>query len=144
MAAPHGTPETLFWAKVHKTDACWMWTGAVNGHGYGHCGRHGHTHSAHRLAWELAYGAIPEGMSVLHRCDVPLCVRPEHLFLGTQADNIHDMHAKGRFVSVHAQKTHCKQGHPFSGDNLVRAKTQRRCRICMAASQARSRNGRKS
>jgi hypothetical protein len=51
---------------------------------------------AHRYAWELTYGPIPEGLSVLHRCDVPRCVRPDHLFLGTQADNLADMTAKGR------------------------------------------------
>jgi hypothetical protein len=53
---------------------------------------------AHRVSWRIHYGEIPEGINVLHRCDVPACVNPEHLFLGTQADNMKDRAAKGRFI----------------------------------------------
>lgn len=88
-----------FWAKVQKSDGCWIWTAAKQKHGYGlftirfHPARHA---LAHRKSYELVNGPVPEGMDVLHRCDNRQCVRPDHLFLGTQADNNRDMKAKGR------------------------------------------------
>ena len=87
-----------FWEKVVKTPTCWLWTAAAQG-GYGVIGdphRKGRVLRAHRVSWELHDGPIPSGMDVLHRCDTPACVRPDHLFLGTAADNIADMFAKGR------------------------------------------------
>lgn len=87
-----------FQAKVEKSDGCWIWQGARAGGSlkYGIIAFHRKTVNAHRLSWILAFGEIPKGMMVLHRCDVPLCVNPEHLFLGTAMDNIRDMIAKGR------------------------------------------------
>lgn len=86
-----------FWSKVNKTEECWLWTASVNPAGYGqiNLGRN-MMRQVHRVAWELSNGPIPEGMFVCHRCDVPRCVRPEHLFLGTQADNMRDASQKGR------------------------------------------------
>ena len=78
---------------------CWLWQSTTNANGYGliAVGRKGEGQLlAHRVAWELTYGNIPEGMLVCHHCDNPRCVRPEHLFLGTHADNTHDMMLKGR------------------------------------------------
>ena len=103
-----GTAEQLaeqafirrFWARVHKSDGdgCWLWTGARNRYGNVHYkGRHRNTH---RVAYEITYGAIPDGLCVCHRCDVPLCVRPDHLWLGTKADNSFDMVLKGRAARV--------------------------------------------
>ena len=103
-----------FWSKVKKAggDACWLWTGARDKHPkgkgltYGSFGIGSRTdHScrhvkAHRVAWELTHGPIPDGVKVLHKCDTPHCVRPGHLFLGTQADNVADMMAKGRGVQL--------------------------------------------
>ncbi len=94
---PTQTPEELFWARIEKTDGCWLWRGGGL-RGYGifssrRLGRHGY---AHRFAWEFTHGPIPDGLRVLHRCDNPPCCNPAHLFLGTQADNVADMWAKGR------------------------------------------------
>jgi hypothetical protein len=78
---------------------CWLWiASALSGQaGYGGFARdHRRSQLAHHVAWELAYGPIPTGMFVLHRCDVRLCVRPDHLFLGTQQDNVRDRDRKGR------------------------------------------------
>lgn len=96
------TLESRFWSKVEvgPPDECWLWTAALNEHGYGvmrpEGQRTGPTAKAHRVSWEIAHGEIPDGLAVLHRCDNPPCVNPQHLFLGTQADNVTDMHAKGR------------------------------------------------
>ena len=93
------TPLSVrFWKRVNKTDTCWLWTGTRNPNGYGMIrARPGKTRDlTHRVSWMLHNGDIPDGLCVLHRCDNPACVRPEHLFLGTRADNVHDMVAKGR------------------------------------------------
>ncbi len=84
-----------FWARVEKSD-CWTWAGAKNEKGYGVVGRDSRTPKAHRVAWELANGPIPEGACVLHKCDNPPCCNPAHLFLGSRADNNRDMNEKGR------------------------------------------------
>lgn len=85
-----------FWIRVEKTPTCWLWRGATTSSGYGHLYRDGRRIRAHRLVYEFTYGPISKGLFICHHCDNPLCVRPDHLFLGTPADNAHDMIRKGR------------------------------------------------
>lgn len=88
-----------FWSRVRKTRGCWIWTGDSSAHfGYGRLHVKGRRVRAHRFAWLLLVGPIPTGKFVLHGCDNPLCVRPhpKHLHLGTQAENMAEMHARRR------------------------------------------------
>ena len=85
--------------RTRRTDGCWVWIGAkTNGYGV-ICIGGTKTRQAHRVSWELENGPIPDGMCVCHHCDNPSCVRPDHLFLGTRADNNRDRDAKGRQVA---------------------------------------------
>lgn len=95
---PSKTFTERFWEKVNRSDECWLWPGAHNPHGYGVFFVGGATRQqlAHRTAWRLAFGPIPAGSLVLHKCDIRNCVRPDHLFLGTQRTNMRDMLYKGR------------------------------------------------
>jgi hypothetical protein len=87
-----------FWTKVNITDKdkCWNWTASITNKGYGIIGWEEKNRSAHRLAWELTFGKIPEGLCVCHHCDNPACCNPSHLFLGTHKDNMNDRDQKGR------------------------------------------------
>lgn len=87
-----------FWDRVNKRGDCWLWMGAVyKASGYGQVRPKGRKPTtAHRYAYELAYGSAPEGMDVCHRCDVRLCVRPSHLFAGSRQQNMQDAVKKGR------------------------------------------------
>ncbi len=128
---------------VQDHAGCWIWMGG-NCRGYGHIKVKGKTKKTHRVAWELAYGPIPEGLFVLHHCDVPPCANPDHLFLGTHTDNMRDMIAKGRRSDVVWNRgiTHCKHGHPFDEENtryyMRDDKEYRCCRACDRARQRRA------
>lgn len=91
-------PWWRFWSKVLIGDGCWLWTGAKNNQGYGvvNTGKRGKTELAHRVAYRLAVAPLTPGKKILHRCDIPLCVRPDHLWEGTQSENMLDCYAKGR------------------------------------------------
>ena len=89
-----------FFSKLQKTDSCWLWTASKNTSGYANIYTYkngkGFMAVASRVAWQLFRGPIPEGLCVLHACDIRHCVNPDHLFLGTQMDNSNDMIRKGR------------------------------------------------
>lgn len=117
---------------------CWLWTAADTGR-YGYFrldGKVGQRRSigANRAAWLLYRGPIPEGMMVCHTCDTPICVNPDHLFLGTPLDNMLDKVAKGRQVSGQSRKTRCPRGHPYDATNTrhynYKGQHYRYCRIC--------------
>lgn len=104
MSGSIATPPAIRFARFfERSGGCWNWLGGLfkeTGYGKFNAGKgeNGKTITAyaHRVSYELHTGPIPEGMQVLHRCDNPRCVRPDHLFLGTQLDNMRDMIAKGR------------------------------------------------
>lgn len=98
-----GKPRIPFWDRVEKTETCWRWTGQLNPDGYGvfqewrkDRPQPRYSVRAHRRAWELTNGPIPPSLCVLHRCDNPACINPDHLWLGTPKDNAVDMATKGR------------------------------------------------
>ena len=82
---------------------CWLWLASVGAGGYGWVKDSGRARRAHRVSYERYVEPIPAGLCVLHRCDIPCCVNPAHLFLGTQADNMADMEAKGRGRSARGE-----------------------------------------
>lgn len=88
--------EQRFWDKVEKTNTCWLWIGYKMKSGHGQFQTLEKVDYAYRYSWLLHYGDIPKGMYVCHKCDNGSCVNPEHLFLGTQKDNVHDMQRKNR------------------------------------------------
>lgn len=122
--------DERFWAKVRRDASCWEWTARRTPSGYGTIKVGTATRLAHRVSWELHFGAIPDGMCILHRCDNPPCVNPAHLFLGMQLDNVRDREAKGR--ASHGEKhgevmrrTFARLGPAVSGEQHPRAKLRR-------------------
>lgn len=133
------TVSERFWAKVQKSDGCWIWTGGTQRGGYGHFNKRSDdpvtSWRAHRVAYELSVGPIPDGMNLCHTCDNRKCVRPDHMFLGMQKDNIADMYSKGRNY-VPDQLEECKRGHR---DFRTKPNGKRYCHPCNLASSQRSR-----
>lgn len=132
-----GDSVERFWSKVDKTGDCWNWTAGTFHFGHGKFRLNGKMVKAHRLAYELLVGDFDKSLCVLHKCDNPRCVNPEHLFLGTKGDNNSDMTAKGRHKEQ--LKTHCPSGHAYEGENLYvdPQRGHRQCRLCRRAAEAR-------
>lgn len=100
--------------------------------GYGKCSYKGVSTTVHRRQWLRERGPIPDGLFVLHKCDNPSCYNLDHLYLGTQKDNIRDQFARNRSRwQVNPRPTHCKRGHEFTTDNVyVTNAGKRHCRSC--------------
>lgn len=134
--------EQRFWAKVEASaDGCWNWTGSRNWKGYGFFKvtnpppEAGLSVGAHRIAYLMLVGPIPDGLQLDHLCRNRACVRPEHLEPVTNRENWN----RGNTPSaVHARKTHCHVGHPLSGDNLYVAPANG-MRVCVTCRTARRR-----
>ena len=109
---------------------CHEWAGATVKGGYGVMRVNKKNYRTHRIAWELTNGPIPNGLCVLHRCDNPPCLNIEHLFLGTQAETVADMSAKGRVRNQNSNVTHCINGHAFNEPNTYLSRGKRYCRTC--------------
>jgi hypothetical protein len=108
--------ECRFWDSVDKSGDCWIWKKYCFNTGYGCFRIHPNTVYAHRFAWHITYGSIPDGNFVCHHCDNPPCVNPLHLFLGEHIDNMKDMTIKGRGGTLKATPTQV-----FQIRNLVKA-----------------------
>lgn len=159
----YGSIAERLWSQIERTENCWLWHGPVRGR-YGHIYANGKNRAAHRIAYGLTFGPIPDGLLVLHHCDNPVCVRPDHLFLGTARDNTLDMYAKGRAwvgdrhwtrrfpeqareicAAMRARKatkplrSSCRgRGHEFTPENtLIEANGKRHCRACKRIAYAR-------
>ena len=132
-----GTIAERVEAKTRRTDGCWEWTAARNALGYGTISVKRRSTLAHRVAWELTHGPVPDGLCVCHTCDNPGCVRPDHLWLGTREENNHDRSAKGRTHNF--GKTHCEHGHEFTPENtyVYREGKARACLRCRSEGGAR-------
>lgn len=134
---PRPTPTidlSNIWQNCIVENGCRVWTGSKTD-GYGMVETESGRFLVHRLVWTAIYGD-PGDLLVLHRCDNRPCTTPTHLFLGTNDDNMKDMKSKGRSNSGNRIKTHCKKGHPLSGDNLrINPNGSRQCRACHAERQ---------
>jgi hypothetical protein len=128
--------EYAFWRRLRfvGNGNCREWDGPRDRDGYGIAPWTEFPRKAHRLAWFLAVGPIPEGLVVAHYCDNPACCEPSHLWVGTQADNLDDMRRKRRDkMPVQVRGATCRRGHPYTPENTIERKPPyhgRECREC--------------
>lgn len=123
---------TDFWGRVLKSEGCWLWTGSKTSAGYGNLRWQGRHDYAHRVAYRLTIGAIPEGLVLDHLCRVRNCVRPDHLEPVRQAVNV------ARGIAPYGVRTQCKHGHDITDEAnvYVGPNGQKRCRVCAKALNA--------
>jgi hypothetical protein len=112
MAKSRQNPREIILLRSDKTEKCWFWTGLKTWDGYGVMGIGRRQYRAHRISYEVFHGIQADGFSVCHRCDNPICVNPDHLFLGSPKDNTQDMIQKGRkFLMIDEQHPNTKITH---------------------------------
>jgi hypothetical protein len=128
--------DERFWAKVAKSDGCWLWTAGKDGKGYGAAYVNLRQVRAHRLAYELVVGPIPGGMTIDHLCRNRACVNPAHMEVVTRGENTARSN-RLKAAEIRAQ-SHCKHGHEYTPENTyIRPDGARICRHCTADSQLR-------
>lgn len=121
--------EDRFWSRIHADGICWEWQGNKNTQGRGQFYANGRQHQAHRVAYEILVGPVPDGLELDHLCRNPICANPDHLEPVTHRENI----LRGyNPAAANARKTHCKRGHPFDEVNTYhRRDGNRDCRQCI-------------
>lgn len=124
---PRLAQEERFWAKVQKTESCWLWAASLHGGGYGQFFWDGRKQLAHRLAYELLVGPIPEDLTIDHLCRVRRCVNPSHMEPVTRAENV--LRGVG-IAAQRARQTSCTHEHPFTPENTYF--TPKGTRVCIA------------
>lgn len=142
--------DVRFWARVDKRgpEDCWPWTGYLNPGGYGMIGRDGGYVNAHRVAYELQVGPIPEGLHIDHLCRVRHCMNARHLEPVTPGENMRRGLAVERRRAVSAAVTHCPQGHEYTPENTrvrhypKKGWTTRECKACNRERMARKHKAR--
>ena len=118
--------EARFWAKVNKTETCWVWTARIGEHGYGEFNIDGKSNLAHRVSYQLAGGEIPKGMCIDHLCRVRKCIRPSHLEVVTYKENTR----RGDSWKINGLKTHCPYDHEYTPENTYTRNGSRFCKAC--------------
>jgi len=135
------TTEDRFWAKVQKTESCWLWTADTTWNGYGRIKINHRKILAHRFSYEIHKESIPEKMVIDHICRTRNCVNPSHLRVVTRRQNVLE-NAVNTAPLIARAKTHCKNGHPFNEENTYwnfKRYNNRQCRICKGAADKRAR-----
>jgi len=121
-----------YWVMPEPNSGCWLWDGIVGTNGrptlIRHINRKRKTLNVTRFIWEDVKGPIPDGLWVLHKCSVGICVNPDHLYLGTHQNNMADMARSG--VQKGVRKTHCPRGHLYDAKYSYRRQTIQVCSIC--------------
>jgi hypothetical protein len=143
VVQPQRPDDERFWANVDASGVCWEWTGALHPSGYGYfSAKRRKSHRAHRYAWALLVGEIPQAMTIDHVCRNKRCVNPDHFELVTAEENTR---RSGSASAINARKTKCKRGHEFTPENTYvqynKGKAGRLCRTCVRTYQAARRNG---
>lgn len=137
IAPPHADERTSarFAAKISPiSSGCWLWTGAIQKHGYGIFSFQGKCRLAHRVAYEIFKGPIPDGLTIDHACRIRNCVNPAHLRPMTNAENVRIGVGPS---AIHAKKTECPRGHSYTPENTYEYRGSRYCKAC-AHAKARS------